>query len=72
MRCVVRIAGVGAWLGGTICVLNLLKDNPEVLIDYVKYSIIPTGLAIVSFAFGSIKITMRVETVDALDKIAKR
>jgi hypothetical protein len=61
-----------AWLGGTVYVLNRLKDNPDILVDYVMYSIIPTGIAFVSIAFGSIKLTLRAETVGALEELWKR
>jgi hypothetical protein len=67
-----KIATVGAWLGGTIYVLNLLEENPDILGDYVKYSIIPTCITFVSIAFGSIVLTLRAERLEALEELWKR
>jgi hypothetical protein len=66
-----KIAAFGAWLGGNIYVLNQLKDNPDILVDYVTCNIIP-GVMVCYFAFGSIKLTLRAETLEALDELWRR
>lgn len=69
---VAKATTFGAWLGGNVYILHRLKDYPDLLIDYVKYGIIPTGILVCCVAFGSIKLTLRAETLDALDEFWRR
>jgi hypothetical protein len=72
LRSVLKIGTVGAWLGGNIYVLNQLKDNPDILVDFVKYSVFPTGILVCCFAFGSIKLSLHAKELDALEELWKR
>ncbi|XP_031562899.1 uncharacterized protein LOC116298542 isoform X2 [Actinia tenebrosa] len=72
LRCILRLATTGAWLGGSAYLLNRYKDDPEALVTMVTGVVLPTGVMVRYVTSGSIKMMLWATDLYALNDLWKR